>query len=741
MKNNHLPRADGLDLGGSRLFRMCKLLPGRSRIRPARLTALAVLAATALAGGSLKAATPLVTNGAAASVIVIADQPQASQKLAAQELQYHLQKMSGARIAILPESQVKDNQRTLILVGQSRRVSALGVDTTKLPAETLVVRTVGHALILAGNDSGATPDAEDTIYDSVPDAPIYTPIFRGRTGTLYAVYKFLEDELGCRWLWPGSTGEVIPKHATVEVGALDITETPVLFRRHMRSGLTERLKKNCLTTMPAFMAQTGDAFDRMANEERTWLKRMRMGEAFPLSYGHAFTTWWERYGKTDPELFALLPNGQRGPADAKRPEFVKMCVSNPKLITMLIDQFMKQRAKNPGLRYLNACENDGSAGWCTCDRCKSWDIAIDPKMRQSLIEAGKDGSDVDTAFATQKDGLPLSLSNRYFRFMNELARELRKVAPDASVITYAYSRYKDVPVDLKLEPNMLVGLNSTFNMYPMNAVDFAEARRNFDGWYQTRCPMFLRPNAIIFSPALGVPWSAAHQMGEDFRYALARNTLATDYDSLTGEFATAGPMYYVMARLHWDTSAKVDDLLNEFYGGFGPCAPAVKAYFDHYEAMLTATFNRPDIDKELKKIEPVGSRLARWRGMPLYYTPEVLAQGRALIDRTHQIAAASGDEDLIARVRVLELGQRHGELEIQATSIRNRIHPDRVIKPGEIIDTTELMPVLNELFAVRKELAASGGDNVFHVADYELNTNWDMILSSVWHRAQLKQKL
>ncbi|MCR5163785.1 MAG: hypothetical protein K6C40_07190, partial [Thermoguttaceae bacterium] len=30
---------------------------------------------------------------------------------------------------------------------------------------------------------------------------------------LYAVYEFLRDELGARWLWPGEDGEFLPKRA------------------------------------------------------------------------------------------------------------------------------------------------------------------------------------------------------------------------------------------------------------------------------------------------------------------------------------------------------------------------------------------------------------------------------------------------------------------------------------------------------------------------------------------------
>src|SRR5690606_12960211 len=37
----------------------------------------------------------------------------------------------------------------------------------------------------------------------------------GAAGTLYAVYDFLENVLGVRWIWPGETGEHIPPVETI----------------------------------------------------------------------------------------------------------------------------------------------------------------------------------------------------------------------------------------------------------------------------------------------------------------------------------------------------------------------------------------------------------------------------------------------------------------------------------------------------------------------------------------------
>jgi hypothetical protein len=38
-------------------------------------------------------------------------------------------------------------------------------------------------------------------------------------GTINAVYTFLQDQLGVRWLWPGELGEDVPKSERIAISA------------------------------------------------------------------------------------------------------------------------------------------------------------------------------------------------------------------------------------------------------------------------------------------------------------------------------------------------------------------------------------------------------------------------------------------------------------------------------------------------------------------------------------------
>ena len=119
--------------------------------------------------------------------------------------------------------------------------------------------------------------------------------------------------------------------------------------------------------------------------EKVWRTRMRFGGHDQPLYGHAFMTWWNRYGKKHPEYFALNSLGTRAPApragdnrdnpaayQGKTACAIKMCVSSPELIKQVIANWDKKK------RYINLCENDSPPmEYCRCPECRKLDTAKD----------------------------------------------------------------------------------------------------------------------------------------------------------------------------------------------------------------------------------------------------------------------------------------------------------------------------------------------------------------------------
>jgi len=571
----------------------------------------------------------LVENGQPTSVIVTNGRPNESQITAAAELQEHIRIMSGATLPIAKENELEpDPARALILVGESNLSRTYGVVTKTLEPETFVIKTLPNVLILAGEDGGGKGNA--------------------RTGTLWAVYDLLQDQLGCRWIWPGETGRRVPRRECIQLPALDICETPVVKIRHFRLLAQDKHRFGYEREGIGRFLDLGETYDQVAEDERVWYRRMRLGKSFPLSAGHAFTDWWEKHKDSAPDIFALQPDGKRRPRSGSHPDFVKMCVSNPKLWELQLAPLQNRAQQGERGLWVNACENDGSGGFCTCQRCRLWDAA--PPANSMARPPVEDGSEVDGA--PRDSELPESLSDRYARWYNELAVRARQFDPDVRVVAYAYSRYRAPPTGVeRLEPNVWIGYVG-FNAYPRPDSYRQLSADEWLGWSQLGATVFLRSNSLFYCGE-GAPYVVSHQMAEDLQFQVQNGMRATDYDALQGYWAATGPTYYVLARMLWDTDADVDEVLNEFYESFGPLQEVAKDFYDYWEAFTVDLGNNEAYFGQ--------SRTDRLRAYPTIYNAAVFLKAEAILSRGKHLVRDASDEER-ERFRNIELGLQHGRL-------------------------------------------------------------------------------
>jgi hypothetical protein len=314
------------------------------------------------------------------------------------------------------------------------------------------------------------------------------------------------------------------------------------------------------------------------------------------------------------------------------------------------------------IKALSICENDGDTGFCTCEGCRAWDASTDGKPRMQ--------------------GDNVVLSERYARFFNEMAKRVKEVVPDAWVVGYAYSWYQPAPRVVELAPNVLMGLTE-FSRYPMAPASREHARRTFEGWARGGGRTILRPNAFYYFGGRS-PFVVTHEMADDFRFMLDRGLWGTDFDGFPGFWATSGPTYYVLARMHWDTGADVEALLDEYYGAFGPMKPVAKEYFDFWEDR-TKTVAHPDA--------------------------QVFAQARAILEKAGPALEKALPEE-VERFRNIDFGLQHCELMLSAQ------RP----KAGEE-DKDKLLAAAKALMDLRHEMVARNVTNVFSLTLSDLQGN------------------
>ena len=145
----------------------------------------------------------LAGDGKTDAVIVVADDTIPTENTAARELQLYLKTVTGAELSIVSPNQVTP-KGTRIFVGPTSLPEKLqkSINWSSLGEEGIVMKTVGTDLVLAGG--------------------------RPR-GTIYAVYTFLEDVIGCRWWAPNES--TVPKNQNIIVDNLNTTHLPGLIDR------------------------------------------------------------------------------------------------------------------------------------------------------------------------------------------------------------------------------------------------------------------------------------------------------------------------------------------------------------------------------------------------------------------------------------------------------------------------------------------------------------------------------
>ena len=194
------------------------------------------------------AGTKLVDDGNPCADIVIADKPPRMVKLAAEELQAYIEKISGAKLKITnaPGSDVPAH----IYVGRSAFTDKLKITDAGLKYGAFRMVSGSNWLVLLGHDNEFTPpkpymsghgDRARTVqeWDSLTGENWglpYWELFKNynspelgweldERGSLNAVYEFLRLQ-GVRWYLPDPLGEIVPRQASLELSEINKTVQP-----------------------------------------------------------------------------------------------------------------------------------------------------------------------------------------------------------------------------------------------------------------------------------------------------------------------------------------------------------------------------------------------------------------------------------------------------------------------------------------------------------------------------------
>lgn len=263
--------------------------------------------------------------------VVIADDANTVQRVAADELAAYASRITGKTMEIMKGSVFALSKTTGLsfFVGDGAAELVLGSSPRPWKTEEWMLRSVPQGLVLAGDDGAGDPWSITTA-----------------AGSLLAVYTLLEDHLSVRWFWPGEFGEHVPVNADALVPALTERHQPTFEIRSIELGYSS-------------VYHTG-VFN---NAARRWARRSRLGWVKSAVFGHsweaAFDLRQSETFKQHPEWFALV-NGKRRPP--------QMCTTHPDVIARMVEYVLAGKQD-----IMNISPSDGG-GFCECERCQALDV-------------------------------------------------------------------------------------------------------------------------------------------------------------------------------------------------------------------------------------------------------------------------------------------------------------------------------------------------------------------------------
>lgn len=394
-----------------------------------------------------------------------------------------------------------------ILVGPGPVTAKLfsEVDLSTLGAEEYVIQTKGSRLLLAGG--------------------------RPR-GTLYAVYRFLQDHLGVRWYTPWFAH--VPKRESLSLGELNVRGKPAFEYRDP-------------FWFPAF---DGDwAARNGSNSQSARLQEKHGGQVTYKGFVHTFYPLVpsDPYFKTHPEWFSLVDGQRVG-------ERAQLCTTNPQLRDFIVERVREWLRESPGVNIVSVSQND-HAGACECPHC----AAVD-----------------------DREG---SYAGSVLELVNYVAEKIEPEFPNVLVDTLAYQYTRKAPKTLRPRRNVVVRLCSIECNFAQPLEDptnepFATDIRD---WRRLTDRLYVWDYTTDFSHYL-LPYPNWYVLGPNARFFHDHGVVGLfeqgAYQSFSNEMSEMRA--WVLAQLLWnpdqDDRKLVREFLEAYYGA--PSARYILEYFD-----------------------------------------------------------------------------------------------------------------------------------------------------------------
>lgn len=551
------------------------------------------------------------------SVTVLPAKPTPAQLAAAEELEKHLALMTGKKPERIAE----------------------GTDARgRFPFHIGIPPKEDNDAVFEGNEARWLVNEQGAYF--------YGDQGKDRRGVPFAVDEFLMNVCGVRWVEPGDAGIVCRQNEVLELPVSAGRWIPSLEFENIRPGArpAETPLPDYLKPFQEFNMPISERV-RLSDENRFWLRHhLRTGGLKHPGYGHAFTRWWDIYGKSNPRYFALNKYGQREPELYDDPKgksvkwtprermFVKICPSYEGVAEQVLKNW-----KTAGMpQKINVCMNDMNFGFCRCEECMKIDGHRPGDFPNSHVQG---------------------VTDRYVFLANKVAREAKRLRPDVEIVMYAYDEALMPPRFQKVEENVLVGIVPT-------SLDLADIENLFSGWRKAGARKFaMRPNYHTVVATYILPSGIEKHMFDIFQAAYKAGCKAADYDSLTSFRRPNGIMDYVLARSFMNPEKRFDELEAEYCDSFGNAAPEMRDYFRYWRENVFEKRIRPHLKEILAEGKADNYNRGLCWNLGKYYSEKDFDATDTILKKA---AAIPNDPRSAERIRQFILANEHARLAFRA---------------------------------------------------------------------------
>jgi len=508
----------------------------------------------------------IATKGASKWRIVVSDKASLSEKYAAKELQTFFEQISGVRLPVVDDKGQVRKQEFVIGDNTHLRKLPVKINYKKLGTDGYQLCTVNGSIVITGG--------------------------RER-GTMYGVYAFLENYLGCRWY--SSTVSKIPRKTVVSLEPFNVIQIPVFAYRDVMY----------------FDAFDGDWAARNRVYGINARLRPEQGGSYPWATPQWHTFLWLLpegvYFKDHPEYYSYI-------AERNMRMPLNLCLTNEDMIKVVTERVKKWMREQPDKRYFSVSQPDWNYR-CSCDKCTA--------MNEQ--EGGAQGTNI--------------------YFANRIAAAIKDEFPNNRIVTFAYATTFYPPKTMKPADNVVIHFAPLEGDAQKSIEGWSKLTKNIIVWdYLIGYTHFIIPFPNLYYMQSGIQtYADKHVMGE---------MTQAQYQDNGGEFAELRA--YILARLLWNPKADVKAIIDDFVSGYyGKAAKHIREYIEILNKNSLPAKITPEkqqlIDKWADKFK--GWWTFGYTG--LYMNDQQITRYEVLFQKAEKLA--SDAPALLLRVRVAHL--------------------------------------------------------------------------------------